>query len=32
VFFYDSTLPFTQTSMQGNLAGVLRMRHIPPPP
>jgi hypothetical protein len=31
-FFYDSTLPFTQTSFQGTLAGVLRMRHIPPPP
>jgi hypothetical protein len=32
VFFYDSTLPFTQTSLQGTLAGTLRMRHIPPPP
>jgi hypothetical protein len=31
VFFYDSTLPFTQISSQGSLAGVLRMRHIPPP-
>lgn len=32
VFFYHSTLPFTQTSFQGTLGGLLRMRHIPPPP
>jgi hypothetical protein len=31
-FFYDSMLPFTQVSLQGTLAGMLRMRHIPPPP
>jgi len=31
-FWYDATLPFTQTSLQGTLAGTLRMRHIPPPP
>jgi len=31
-FFYDSQLPFTQTSAQGTLAGTFRMRHIVPTP
>lgn len=32
VFFYDSTAPFTQTSAQGTLSGLLRVRHIVPSP
>ena len=32
VFFYDSEVPFTQSSFQGTLTGILRVRHIPPPP
>ena len=31
-FFYDSTLPFTQTSSIGTLTGTLRMRFVPPQP
>jgi hypothetical protein len=31
-FWYDSTLPFTLLAEQGTLAGVLRMRHLLPPP
>ena len=31
-FFYDSELPFTQTSDGGTLAGLLRMRHLLPAP
>lgn len=31
-FFYHSALPFTLTSPVGTLTGLLRMRHIPPPP
>jgi hypothetical protein len=30
-FWYDSTVPFTQTSSQGSLSGLLRMRHLLPP-
>lgn len=30
--FYDAQLPFTQTSSQGTLSGVLRMRHLVPTP
>jgi hypothetical protein len=32
VFFYDSMAPFTHISAQGTLSGLLRVRHIPPPP
>jgi hypothetical protein len=31
-FFYDSTLPFTLTAAQGTMSGMLRMRHLLPPP
>jgi hypothetical protein len=30
VFFYDSSSPFTLTSFQGTLSGILRIRHIVP--
>jgi hypothetical protein len=30
-FFYDSTLPFTMTSGEGTITGVLRMRQLLPP-
>lgn len=31
-FFYDSMAPFTQTSEQGTMSGLLRVRHLPPQP
>jgi hypothetical protein len=31
-FFYDSVAPFTQTSEQGTMSGLLRVRHLPPQP
>jgi hypothetical protein len=31
-FFYDSTVPFTATALQGTLSGVLRIRHVVPAP
>jgi hypothetical protein len=32
VFFYDTEVPFTQTSPAGTIAGILRLRHIVPSP
>jgi hypothetical protein len=31
-FFYDSAVPFTQTSQQGTMSGLLRLRQLPPAP
>jgi hypothetical protein len=31
-FFYDSTSPFTMVTNQGTMSGILRIRHLLPPP